>query len=784
MQSMSAPPSTDSPCTLGVLLVHGIGEQPQGDTLSRFAEPLIDWLRQTLGGNTASTAACLRPPLIVGDTPAHARMTFAPSSRCPGPNARSVAEEWLFAEAWWAPQVAPPALSDFMAWLLRCAPWMLMFHLNQRWLSAPTLWRPFKVLRGALITLLWVVVSLFANLGLLLVCALALIPVGPVRRFFSNLLTHLSGIVGDAYVKIRSPLQRRAQEDSVLVAARWLRTRCARIVVVAHSQGASIAHGALGRGDSCRVERFVTVGSGMTKLSALRFFDQQGALDRLAPALAAPLLIAAAVVAVRARQIGLNDASGALWAPLLFASTGAGFLASTWITARAALANLRKTELRSELEIAQPGLPWCDIVASHDPVPQGNVTQYFAPPLQHGIQARRVTVLRSLWKDHTQYWNAHATFLPVLAMQLLRCRGSAWPAAPMRGVLRGAERKLKFDLRVLGALHALDGLALAAPLLYGWQRLLDSVARWREVLKGEEGIGKDAPLAFVDSALTSAETAVRWTVGVTTATSAPWSGDAVNGAVALTLLVLALWLWQRLTFGLWQGWSANRNKISTPPATSAASATAAGPGDAWLAWTGRAIFHTLFVLFAALPLIASAIWTFIPGGLTEALTYHLLGALLLSVFVVFLMASTLTTVVKQIAGLWPRGEQFTADTARQAINKAGGVGLTLCMPLFLLTGNDVLPQARDFLPLLLGFGGLIWGLARGLLHLWVRLGEVTEHGAWRAGVLAIPPVAGLLAATVLPELHRPNAVLGAATIFSCLALGVLLLVLTLVRRAR
>ncbi len=779
---MQDPPAADSPCALGVLFVHGIGEQPQGDTLSRFAEPLIAWLRDAVGGDTASIAACLRPPLIVGDTPAHARMRFDPSRRGPGIRVQAPAEEWLFAEAWWAPQVAPPALSDFVAWLLRCSPWLLMFHFNQRWLNEATLRRASKVVRGLLITPLWLAVSLFANLGLLLICALALIPVGPVRRFFSDLLKRLSGIVGDAYVKIRSPLQRRAQEDAVLAAARWLRARCASLVVVAHSQGASIAHGALHRSGACRVERLVTVGSGMTKLSALRFFDQLGALDRLAPALAAPLLIAAAVVWVRARQLGLNDAGGALWAPLLFAIMGVGFLASTWITVREALANLRKTALRDELELAQPGLPWCDIVASHDPVPQGNVTQFFAPPHQHGIQARRVTVLRSVWKDHTQYWNAHATFLPVLAMQLLRCRAKGWPAAPLRRLLRGAEHKLKFDLRVLGALHALDGLAIAMPLLWGWQRLLGGVARGREVLKGApEGVGKDAPLAFVDSTLTSAENALRWVAGVTAASPAPWSSTLINGAVVLALLLLARWLWQSLTFGLWQGWSATRGEISTPHTTSAGDKT---PGDALMLWTGRAIFHTLFVLFAGLPVIASTIWTFVPGGLTETLTYQLLGALLLSVFMAFVLVSTLGTLVKQIAGLWPRGQRVTTDTAGQVINKVGAMGVTVCVPLFLMLGNGVLPAASDALPLLVGIGGLIWGLARGLLHLWVRLGEVTHSGAWRASVLAMAPVAGVLAVAVLPKQHSPMGALAAAVFVSCLVLGALLLVLALVRRFR
>lgn len=32
--------------TLGVLLVYGIGEQPKGDTLLKFREPIIQWVEQ------------------------------------------------------------------------------------------------------------------------------------------------------------------------------------------------------------------------------------------------------------------------------------------------------------------------------------------------------------------------------------------------------------------------------------------------------------------------------------------------------------------------------------------------------------------------------------------------------------------------------------------------------------------------------------------------------------------------------------------------------------------
>ena len=67
---------------LGVLLVHGIGEQAQGETLTKFAEPIVDWMRdwlhrESVSGSTVASMpvdAALRPPLLATGTPAYARV--------------------------------------------------------------------------------------------------------------------------------------------------------------------------------------------------------------------------------------------------------------------------------------------------------------------------------------------------------------------------------------------------------------------------------------------------------------------------------------------------------------------------------------------------------------------------------------------------------------------------------------------------------------------------------------------------------------------------------------
>src|SRR4029079_15781382 len=77
---VAAPAADDERADLGILLVHGIGAQKQGATLTAFAEPIIEWVRDWLyqelpsGSSFASVPVSgqLKAPLLPPDEPAHA----------------------------------------------------------------------------------------------------------------------------------------------------------------------------------------------------------------------------------------------------------------------------------------------------------------------------------------------------------------------------------------------------------------------------------------------------------------------------------------------------------------------------------------------------------------------------------------------------------------------------------------------------------------------------------------------------------------------------------------
>src|SRR6187399_294158 len=108
---------------LGVLLVHGIGNQPRGATLTDFGTPLIDWIssRAKVSGATAT----VRSASLVRDDeePALAELEIHTNTR---------STRWLLAESWWAQSFPGARFSDVARWGLVIVPWAIGSHFAKR----------------------------------------------------------------------------------------------------------------------------------------------------------------------------------------------------------------------------------------------------------------------------------------------------------------------------------------------------------------------------------------------------------------------------------------------------------------------------------------------------------------------------------------------------------------------------------------------------------------------------------------------------------------------------
>lgn len=633
-------PSPDRPDErheLGVLLVHGIGEQSQGETLVKGCEPIIDWVRAWLWRETpdarfvAATpmVAGLRSPLAMNDTPAHATVLLG---RQQGKDEQ--AQNWLFAEAHWATQVMAPPLVDFTVWLLTRGAWMLIFHLDRNLVRRPVwqqalLWPP--------MALSWMAASLTTNIVLLCSALLALVPIGRLRQAVYGLLRGLAGVIGDAYVLINHPVQRTAFENATLRSLHWLHARCQRVAVVAHSQGAAIAHGALQRPDAPPTDAFVTVGSGIAKLYALRWFERQTPLDRAAALLAPPLILLALWVGLRTRQLGLTDVATLWLGPGMLLVVGIGLLAAAWMLARNARAWLRRSSSSLDLHDAHPNLKWCDMAGSHDPVSAGTLNDYFDAAR---VQCEPLLpVLRSWVSDHTSYWQAKASFLPLLVRRLAECAQAHFLGLdPADGRFAHASRRLDRNLRVLRWMRGFDAAAVLVPLVWAAPRLQQQTQDWRDRLQG----GGRGPVAFVDAALTKVEEALAW--GIEQIASTPDAEEVhrlVNVAAAVLLWGLLLWLWQRLAFVVWQLWSDNNLESAWRPVKQATEPRRLR--ERLEEWASDTLTEAGLTLVLVLPFALSIVWTLGPASwLSEGGFYTLLGAVastLLAAALVFALVS-------------------------------------------------------------------------------------------------------------------------------------------------
>jgi hypothetical protein len=408
---------------LGVLFVHGIGEQPRGDTLVGFGEPLIRSLRQWVEGREIGTAAISESKLseaqLGADEPAHAVLEFTLGDR--------PRHTWLLAESWWADEFRRPPFMKLAGWLLTIGPWAIISHAS-RWLRhAPKVQRPYQLLK----IILAVPLSVLMQLVVAAMAVLAWLPIPVLRRLISGVLLRITGTLGDSYVLLENPVQKAAAIDALHCNVEWLADRCDAVAVVAHSQGAAIARLMLADRRPPKVALLVTFGSGVAKLTELGSLST----ERLARVVRTMLAVSLVVIALfpRARSLVMDeDLRSLVWTfylimPLTIVATAVTLVwkeITDW------------PERAAALSLAP--LDWIDYWATSDPVPNG--------PLVPGgkvdtLQQVKLTNRISWLTDHSGYWDNRDEFVLPLVRELDRRAGTgvfasdetlAIPAVPTR----------------------------------------------------------------------------------------------------------------------------------------------------------------------------------------------------------------------------------------------------------------------------------------------------------------------------------------------------------------
>ena len=259
---------TGAATRVGVVFVHGIGQQSESYTVREFGGPMLHWL-QEWHGRRGSDLCVTSSDLTYGELAERpARFTIDLEKVDGHP-----AQKWFLAEAWWAARLSAPNLDEMTWWGLKSA-FVRCLRLAEvvvdSFRKLPQ--SPKAIIEVVSSVLLFVgyVAAAILSIPLILgLYVLAQIP-GPVEQAVMGLRNFFLDQVGDFYTFMWDDIQAVHIRGSVAAAIRFLveKGECERIAVVAHSQGTVVAYDALCSdavlpADLARVTTFVTFGSAL-----------------------------------------------------------------------------------------------------------------------------------------------------------------------------------------------------------------------------------------------------------------------------------------------------------------------------------------------------------------------------------------------------------------------------------------------------------------------------------------------------------------------------------------
>jgi hypothetical protein len=393
--------------TVGVLFVHGIGNHKEGETLSNFGDPLIDWLRTCLSfsnweprtGAIEITEVSLAARSTETPSPAYVAFDAIGKKTDDGPIER---EAWLFAEAWWGGIRHPPVSIDLLFWLFTRGPLVIFWHYlsrDQR-LRGPRL--PQLVKESLLTVPKAVVLATVVQLSTLVGIALWTIPIGPWRKGLAAAIRYLTLTLGDSFSLLEKDICRAAFVDRVASTIEWISQRASRIVVVAHSQGAAIASEALQKDGVPPIAHFISVGSGLEKLTFLQTVRRRR-MGLLAASLPG-FLLCLGIVATLGGRASAHAGKIAFVLALLVSFVLLIDFARYDSDIRKELGNFRRNFHR-----------WTDVYATNDLVPMGENSMFNGTGWHHLTDSRREVVNeRSYLADHNAYFRNTNEVLPLL----------------------------------------------------------------------------------------------------------------------------------------------------------------------------------------------------------------------------------------------------------------------------------------------------------------------------------------------------------------------------------
>ena len=527
------------PNKVGIVLIHGIGEQKPAETFLDWTRPVVallaDWRREhefdvdpVRRSQYAFNDASL--PFLELEIPAigeHAKQT------------------WIVTEAWWATQLRPPSLGTVTAFLRhglariaqgiragyddREDAWVAIVNqeltavrapggigwplegspdeqrgeaaMIERTLAGADRWawiRTLDSMQKWLTGLLLAPTVLVGTLLLLLYAPFRAIPFKPLRDLavFRQADNYLVRWIGELPVLLGDPVQAANVRARAAEAIEGLEQQgCGRIVIVAHSGGAIVSFTMLLDPIylDMKVAKLITIGQGLGL--AWHLVDRVQLLDR-------------------GNRLG-------------------GDLAGT-----------------------RPELEWYDYWASYDPAPGGPLTHPRGLPLP--VTSRPITNRMSIFEDHGSYWQNDEGFLIALVRHIDKVGGRSEPEPHSRFFPDGGHRAVLIERRRqrVGVLALWRWLAVVAGLIP-----IVAGTLFAPPLGGIVGVGRTiAEFWGTVPAHEVVSSPIDWLAGIVR--GPVWLGDAGAWFLGVTLVVVFFLLVGLIGVRWWNSWDVRERMIA------------------------------------------------------------------------------------------------------------------------------------------------------------------------------------------------------------------------------
>ncbi|MFK8182922.1 MAG: hypothetical protein AB8B99_06065 [Phormidesmis sp.] len=397
-ESSEASKANGNQSTLGVLIIHGIGDQKTGETLIGAASPLFRWF-QARHSNDSQRVSIIESHLREdSDTPAHTCFEITTEDE----QKTSIDRRLLLVEGLWANAFYKPKFTRLAFWSFIALPSVVASQFARGLMQIGR--QGGRIQSYPRLTLLLIghfgllLLAVIIQVLIILLLPLALVPgLGKSILAVQNLL---ASFIGDSFIFVSDPIQRSSIITRVAESLDWMAPKCDRIIVLAHSQGAAIAHQLLispiANKHKNKISLLLTFGSGLGKLydlkkeldkkNIIRLFGLFFLLSSVVCLLKLPAYLYQISLPLNQRSLDIV-AYSILWAAFV-----------PWLILL--IYFQYRTDERVILVEQFPceQIKWVDCYADKDIVPAGALLDI------DKIESRPITNERSFISDHVTYW--------------------------------------------------------------------------------------------------------------------------------------------------------------------------------------------------------------------------------------------------------------------------------------------------------------------------------------------------------------------------------------------